>query len=199
MGLMSNSPSDHKRRDKSGPYIPNAAGVVQGATGAPITLSERSSIGLALLRVTAGYLWFQQLFWKLPPDFAGLHPYLVRESQFTFLPGYSYIIQHIFLPNFILLGAGTWTAEFLVSISLMFGLFTRFGGLLSTLLAVQLYIGLAYAPGEWYWTYGMLILLGLFFVTVPAGRRLGVDQWLAPRLQVAAGKSRIARWLSWFV
>ena len=90
----------------------------------------------------------------------------------------------------------------MVSICLMFGLFTRFGGLLSALLAVQLYIGLAYAPGEWYWTYGMLILLGLFFVAVPAGRRLGVDQWLAPRLQVAEGKkgkSRMARLLSWFV
>ncbi len=195
---MSISPSAQDRKG----FAPNAEGVERGATVAPITLSERSSTGLALIRITVGYLWFQQLFWKLPPDFAGLHPYLVRESQFTFLPGYSYIIQHIFLPNFILLRAGTWTAEFLVSISLMFGLFTRFGGLLSALLAVQLYIGLAYAPGEWYWTYGMLILLGLVFAAFPAGRRLGVDQWLAPRLQVAAEKkekSRIVRLLSWFV
>jgi thiosulfate dehydrogenase (quinone) large subunit len=198
MGIMSISSSAQNRKG----LAVHAAGGERGATVAPITLSERSSIGLALIRVTVGYLWFQQLFWKLPPDFAGLHPYLVRESQFTFLPGYSSIIQHVFLPNFILLGIGIWTVEFFVSISLMFGLFTRFGGLLSALLAVQLYIGLAYAPGEWYWTYGMLMLLGLFFVTVPAGRRLGVDQWLAPRLQVAAGKkgkSRIARWLSWFV
>ncbi len=29
---------------------------------APITLSERSSNGLALLRIFVGYLWFQQLF-----------------------------------------------------------------------------------------------------------------------------------------
>ncbi|MGI9061020.1 MAG: hypothetical protein ACR2H5_20855, partial [Ktedonobacteraceae bacterium] len=41
----------------------------RGASVAPITLSERSMIGLALLRVFVGYLWFQQLFWKLPPDF----------------------------------------------------------------------------------------------------------------------------------
>ena len=37
-----------------------------------ITLSERSITGFALIRVFVGYLWFQQLFWKMPPDFAGL-------------------------------------------------------------------------------------------------------------------------------
>ena len=169
------------------------------ATTAPITVSESSALILALARIFTGYLWFQQLYWKLPPDFAGLHRYVVREAQFTFIPGYSYIIQHVFLPNFILLGAGTWTAELIVALCLLFGVFSRFGGLLATILALQLYIGLAYAPGEWYWTYGMLVLLGVVFLAFPAGRRLGVDQWLAPRLQAAASNNRIARILSWFV
>jgi hypothetical protein len=34
----------------------------EGAVAPPITLSERSSTGLALLRILVGYLWFQQLF-----------------------------------------------------------------------------------------------------------------------------------------
>jgi thiosulfate dehydrogenase [quinone] large subunit len=186
-------------RNQKGLAVPSATAEERGATVAPITLSERSILGLALIRIAVGYLWFQQLFWKLPPDFGGLHKYVVREAQSTFLPGYSYIIQNILLPNFGLLGAGTWTAELVVSICLLFGLFTRFGALLSTILAIQLYIGLAYAPGEWYWTYGMLILLGLTLTAVPAGRRLGVDQWLAPHLQAAASTSRIAHWLSWLV
>ncbi|HAT46995.1 MAG TPA: hypothetical protein DCS90_17985, partial [Ktedonobacter sp.] len=58
-----------------------------------IVLSERSIIGLALLRIFVGYLWFQQLFWKLPPSFAGLYPYIVRETKYTFVPGYSYVLQ----------------------------------------------------------------------------------------------------------
>lgn len=169
------------------------------ATSAPITLSERSMTGLALVRLFVGLLWFQQLFWKLPPDFTGLHSYVVKEGQYTFLPGYGFIIQHFFLTNFILLGAFTWTAELLVAISLLFGVFSRFGALLSTLLAVQLYVGLAYAPGEWYWTYGMLVLLGIALAMVPAGRRLGVDQRLAPRLEAAAQTSRLARIVRWFV
>jgi thiosulfate dehydrogenase (quinone) large subunit len=171
----------------------------RAATTAPITLSERSITGLALIRIFVGYLWFQQLSWKMPPTFKGLHPYLAKEGMYTILPGYSYIIQHIFLPNFILLAAGVWTAELLVSLCLIFGIFTRFGALLSVLLSLQLYFGLAFAPGEWYWTYGMLVLLGLAIATVPAGRRFGFDQFIAPRLQAAASNNRIAHFLSWFV
>src|SRR2546428_10917353 len=114
-----------------------ATGAGEGAVAAPITLSERSSTGLALLRILVGYLWFQQLFWKLPPTFAGLYGYIIRESQHTIIPGYGYILQHAFLAGctslstpvgctaFVPLAACVWTGELLVSISLMFGLFTR--------------------------------------------------------------------------
>src|SRR3989442_15856442 len=128
----------------------------EGAVAPPITLSERSSTGLALLRIFVGYLWFQQLFWKLPPTFAGLYGYVVRESQHAILPGYGALLQHTFLAGcsslstpvgcmaFVPLAACVWTAELLVAISLLFGLFTRLGAMLATILAVQLYVGLAY-------------------------------------------------------
>ena len=173
-----------------------------------ITLSERSMTGLALIRIFVGYLWFQQLFWKMPPDFAGLYTYIVRESQHTILPGYGYILQHTFLSGctslhytsgctlFIPLAAGIWIAELTVAMSLMFGVFNRFGAILGVILAAQLYLGLGYA--DWYWTYGMLVLLCLALTAVPAGRRLGIDQWLAPRLQAAASNNRFARFASWF-
>src|SRR6266849_742092 len=181
----------------------------RAATTAPITLSERSVTGLALIRIFVGYLWFQQLFWKMPPDFAGLYPYIIRESQHTIIPGYGYILQHTFLNSctslhtasgctlFVPLAAGVWTAELIVATSPMFGVFTRVGAILGVILAAQLYVGLGYS--DWYWTYGMLVLLCLVFTAVPAGRRLGVDQWLAPRLQAAASSNRFARFASWFV
>ena len=181
----------------------------RGATVAPITLSERSSIGIAILRVFVGYLWFQQLFWKLPPSFKGLYPYIVRETHFAFIPGYGNLLQHTFLAGctsatsmagctlFVPLASGVWLAEFVVSICLLFGVFTRLGAILSFVLALQLYVGLS--TSEWYWTYGTIVLLGFALMTVPAGRRLGIDQWLAPRLQAAASTRRLARWLSWLV
>ena len=181
----------------------------RGASVAPVVLSEGSMLALAIFRIFVGYLWFQQLFWKLPPDFTGLYKFVIRETQYAFIPGYSYILQHTFLagctsPNspagctfFTPMAAIIWTGEFAVSIGLMFGLFSPLAGLLSTLLALQLYVGLS--TSEWYWTYGMLVLLGLALTSIPTGRRLGIDQWLAPRLQAAASHNRLARWLSWFV
>jgi len=181
----------------------------RSATATPITLSERSITGFALIRIFVGYLWFQQLFWKMPPTFAGLYVYIVGESQHTIIPGYGSLLQHTFLAGcpslstpagctaFVPLAACVWTAELLVCLSLLFGLFTRFGAILATILSVQLYVGLAYTG--WIWTYGMLVLLALALVAVPAGRRLGADQWLAPRLQAAGQHHRIARIVSWFV
>src|SRR6266567_7001501 len=201
---MSISSSAHKPKGAAAP------GAEEAAMAPPITLSERSSTGLALLRILVGYLWFQQLFWKLPPTFAGLYGYVVRESQHTIIPGYGTLLQHTFLAGcsslsapvgctaFVPLAAGVWMTELLVATSLLFGLFTRLGAVLATILSLQLYVGLAYAPGEWIWTYGMLVLLALVMVAVPAGRRLGADQWLAPRLQ-AAGQHRLARIASWLV
>ena len=172
-------------------------------TTASITLSERSMTALALIRIFVGYLWFQQLFWKMLPDFRGLYPHTISESQHTIIPGYGYILQHTFLAGctslgrtsgctlFVPLAAAVWTAELLVCISLLFGIFARFGAILATILSVQLYVGLAYTG--WIWTYGMIVLLALVLVTVPVGRRPGVDQWLAPRLQAAGQHHRIAR------
>jgi thiosulfate dehydrogenase [quinone] large subunit len=165
----------------------------------PVVLSERSLLLLSLVRIFVGLLWFQQLAWKMPPSFGGLHRYVESEAQHTFVPGYSLILTNVLLTHFSLLGALVWTAELLVGVTLLFGLFTRFGALLALLLSIQLYVGLAYAPGEWYWTYGMLVLLALALVAVPAGRRLGIDQLLAPRLYHAAQTSWLARFLSWLV
>jgi uncharacterized membrane protein YphA (DoxX/SURF4 family) len=174
----------------------------------PITLSERSITGFALIRIFVGYLWFQQLFWKMPPDFAGLYSYIIRESQHTIIPGYGYILQHTFLLGctsmhtatgctlYVPLAAGVWIAELTVAISLMFGLFTRFGAILGSVLAFQLYVGLAYT--EWIWTYGMVVLLCLALTAIPAGRRLGFDQVLSPRLKAAAHSNPLARFVSWF-
>src|SRR6266481_6516720 len=197
---ISSSASDRKRVAVTGTKE-------SSTTTTPITLSEPSITGLALIRIFVGYLWFQQLFWKMPPAFAGLYPYIIRESQHTIIPGYGSILQHTFLAGctslhtasgctlFVPLAAGVWIAELIVATSLMFGVFTRVGAILGVILATQLYVGLGYS--DWYWTYGMLVLLCLVFTAVPAGRRLGVDQWLAPRLQVAASDNRFARFASW--
>src|SRR6266700_1103447 len=73
-------------------------------TMTPLQIGESGMLLLAFVRIFIGYLWFQQLFWKLPPTFSGLHTYVVREIKGAFLPGYGSIVQNILLPNFLLLG-----------------------------------------------------------------------------------------------
>jgi thiosulfate dehydrogenase [quinone] large subunit len=177
--------------------VPSLEAASSGVAVSPVALSERSLVLLALVRIFLGFLWFQQLSWKMPPTFDGLRTEVVREAQHTILPGYSNIITSVFLTHFSLLGVGVWAAEFLVSVCLLFGLFTRLGALLALVLSIQLYFGIAYAPGEWYWSYGMLILMSLCLLAVPTGRRLGLDQMLWLRLSQAAQTSRLARLLAW--
>ena len=183
--------------DASEPPAAQGSALQEETRSPAVTLSERSLLTLALVRLFFGFLWFQQLGWKMPPDFAGLRPDVEREVRSTILPGYSSIIQHVFLAHFSLLGACLWTAELLVSLSLLFGLFTRLGALLALLLSIQLYVGIAYAPGEWYWAYGMLLMLSLCFVALPAGRRLGFDHVLRPWLTERAQTQHLARLLVW--
>lgn len=180
----SSSVSEHQEAQSEGTRSPSLA-------TRPVTLGEHSLWLLALVRLLTGWLWFQQLFWKMPPDFTGLHRYVVEEGTATFIPGYAFLIQRVFLPHFVLLGAFIWGAELAVALLLLFGIFSRLGALLSTILALQLYVGLSAAPGEWYWTYGMLVLLSLALLAVPTGRRLGLDQWLALRLDTPSASKRI--------
>lgn len=163
---------------------------------APVTLGEGSLVTLALVRVLFGFLWFQQLAWKMPPDFGGLRQDVEREVHYAIVPAYREVVQQVFLAHFTVLGVGIWTAELLVGLSLLFGVFTRLGAGLSLVLSIQLFLGIAYAPGEWYWAYVMLLMLSALLVVVPTGRRLGFDQVLHPWLTQRGISSRLARLLA---
>ena len=64
---------------------------------------------------------------------------------------------------------------------------TRLGAALGALMAVNLWLGLYNAPGEWPWTYMFLVVLQLIFLINPPGRSLGIDA-LAWQRESAARK-----------
>ena len=65
-------------------------------------------------------------------------------------------------------------------------------------MAVNITLGILSVPHEWGWTYTMLIMLAALFLLTGAGRSLGVDAFLGPRLEAAgAGGNRLSRLLSW--
>ena len=174
----------------------------------PVDLVGR--IGMIISRLTIGYLWYTQLLWKLPPQFgcppdfavttnihartSGLCDWVGIMTLYSKLPLQASLVKTFVVPNMAWMGWLIWLMEAAVAVSLILGLFTRLGGLAGLLQAVNLYIGVTAAPGEWYWTYGMLSVLSLVFLAVPTGRIFGLDALLRPRLQAGVDKgNRLAK------
>jgi thiosulfate dehydrogenase [quinone] large subunit len=169
-------------------------------------------VGMIISRVIYGYLWYTQLLWKLPPTFgcpsnfavtadihqrtSGLCDWVGIMTLYAKIPLQASLVKQFVVPNMAWFGWVVFLMEAFVAVSLIFGLFTRLGGLAALVQGLNLYFGVTAAPGEWYWTYGMLYTLGLIFLAVPSGRVLGLDAWLRPRLQAATDKgNRIAKLL----
>ncbi len=170
--------------------------------------------GLVIGRLVISYLWFTQLLWKLPPhfgcpaDFAISTSFTHRTSGlcdwgglmaiYSKVPLHAAFVREVFLPNIRIFGWGVWLLEAFVCVSLLLGLLSRLGALAGLFQAVNLYIGLTAIPGEWYWSYGMLITLQLIFFFQPPGRILGVDTLLRKRwIPRAAQGNRLARAFLW--
>jgi len=179
----------------------------------PVDLVGR--IGMIISRLTIGYLWYTQLLWKLPPQFGCPADFAVSTSlkarttglcdwtglmvEYSKLPLQADLVNRFVVPNMATVGWLIWLMEAFVAVSLILGLFTRLGGLAALVQGINLYIGVTAIPFEWYWTYGMLTVLGLVFLAVPTGRVFGLDALLRPRLQAGADKgNRLAKILLFF-
>jgi uncharacterized membrane protein YphA (DoxX/SURF4 family) len=90
------------------------------------------------------------------------------------------LLDNVFIPNIRIFGWLVWLSEFWIAISLVLGLFTRFGGLVAMGMSIQLYVGLANIPRpfEWEWSYGAMVLLSIAMFAATPGRYFGVDAWL---------------------
>ncbi|MGH7321348.1 MAG: TQO small subunit DoxD, partial [Candidatus Rokuibacteriota bacterium] len=112
---------------------------------------------------------------------------------------YKDFLVNVMIPNWTFFGWMTLITETAIGVSLMLGLFTRFGALMAIGMAANITIGILGVPHEWGWTYTMLIMLPALFLLTDAGRSFGVDAFLAPPLDRAAARgnrlARLARWL----
>jgi uncharacterized membrane protein YphA (DoxX/SURF4 family) len=143
-------------------------------------------VGVWLLRLIVGAMWWQQSLWKIPPNYDGLLYWMKQMVDHASIPLQSRFVQEIVLPNIALFGPLVYAIEVLIGVSLMLGLLSRLGAALGALMAINLWLGLYSAPGEWPWTYGFLIIIQLLFVLDPPGRSLGADVLLRRRGRLSA-------------
>jgi uncharacterized membrane protein YphA (DoxX/SURF4 family) len=143
-------------------------------------------IGIWLLRLVAGGMWWQQSLWKIPPNYDGLVYWMKQMVDHASIPLQARLVQDVVLPNITLFGPLVYGVEVLIGVSLMLGLLTRLGAGLGVLMALNLWLGLYSAPGEWPWTYGFLVMIQMLFVLDPPGRGLGADILLRRRVRLPA-------------
>lgn len=136
-----------------------------------------------IVRLFIGAMWWQQTLWKLPPTYTdnpdgvsgGLHYWVGEMAKHAAFGWHSSFVKDVVQPHFYFFALQVYATEVLIAISLMLGLFTRVGGALGALMALNLWLGLYRAPYEWPWTYFFLMLLQATFAIYHAGRSLSLD------------------------
>ena len=135
-------------------------------------------------------MWWQQSLWKVPPHYDwGLIDWMQEMVEHGSIQLQSDLVRDIVLPNIAIFGPLVYAIEVAIAVSLILGLLTRLGALLGALMAINLWLGLYNAPGEWPWTYMFLVVIQLIYLTDPPGRSLGFDALLWRRRGTFPGGS----------
>jgi thiosulfate dehydrogenase (quinone) large subunit len=140
---------------------------------------------LVAVRVAVGVLWLTNTRWKTPLDFGedgggGLYGFTKGAVDHPVLAPYSWVVEHVVLPQFRLFGWLVLLVEVLLGAFLLLGLATRFWGVVGTVQALMIGLAVARSPGEWPWSYLLMMAANLTVAATAAGRYVGLDAVLRP-------------------
>ncbi len=157
---------------------------------------------LAAVRIAVGLMWLQNVNWKRPPDFGqaaenGLYQYTSYAVENPVLAPFSWLVQNVIFPNFVLFGWGVLLAEFCLGAFLLVGFLTRFWAIVGILQTLAITLSVLNTPAEWQWSYYLMFAAQFVILATAAGRVTGVDGLLRPRWSLSSGRpARIAMALS---
>ena len=138
-------------------------------------------LGMWLVRVLIGGMWFQGMLWKMPfPVSEGFEFWtkqIADRAAFGFL---RQLATEVYLPNLKILDPLVFLAELAFAVSLILGIGVRLIGVVGMIYVLHLWLGIYQAgdPAEWPWSYVFLAALMFLFALLAAGRNLGLDGWL---------------------
>jgi uncharacterized membrane protein YphA (DoxX/SURF4 family) len=152
-------------------------------------------IGMWIVRVLIGCMWFEAMLWKLPlPASGGLRFWTEQEVTRAAFEFHRDFVKSVLLPYLHLFGPLVFLAELTFATSMLLGIAVRAVSVVAILFVLQLWLGI-YLPGnpaEWSWSYIFLAMLMFLFCICAAGRSLGLDALL--RRRVAAIRDRKGLW-----
>ena len=153
------------------------------------------ALGIWLVRVLIGCLWFQGMLWKLPlPVSDGLQYWTEQETTHAAFAFHRTFMKDVVLPHMSVFGPIVFLAELVFAGSMILGLAVRFVGVLGAVYTLQLWLGLYGSPSEWPWTYMCLAMLMVLFVLDAAGRSLGLDAWLRRNVPAVRDGKGVIGW-----
>ncbi len=155
-------------------------GSVVASLNARLPAAPAPAWPMALGRIAMGVLWLASLRWKLPPNFesagnTSLREWLELEVKHPAIGFYGNLVESVVLPNFILFAWLVFLAELGVGLGLVFGIGTNLAALTGLLMSINLFVGLAAVPGEWPWSYLMMIMWHGAILATAAGSIWSLD------------------------
>jgi uncharacterized membrane protein YphA (DoxX/SURF4 family) len=139
---------------------------------------------MALARVSLGVLWLSNLPSKIPVGSScGVHgdgvlcTGMQTMAAHSIIGPYGQFIRAVVLPHYRFFALLTLSVEWLAGMLLLFGFCTRVGAALGLAQSLNLFVGLAFAPGEWVWPYALMALLHLL-ILAQARHYLALDALL---------------------
>ena len=154
------------------------------------------NLGIWLVRMLIGCMWFQGMLWKLPlPVSDGLQYWTEQESTSAAFEFHRTFLKDVVLPNMKLFGPTVFLAELVFAGSMLLGLSVRLVGVLAMVYTLQLWLGLYGNSSEWPWTYMFLALLMVWLAIEAGGRSLGFDAWLRRSVPTVREGKGLVGWL----
>ncbi|MEV6137546.1 hypothetical protein AB0L63_16055 [Nocardia sp. NPDC051990] len=170
--------------------LPRWAGILFSTD--PVS-ARATEIAVGCLRIVAGLIWLYNVVWKVPPDFGrngntALYHFTRQAVEHPVLPPFSWLVEHVVLRWFTAFGWLTLMVETALAVLLLTGTAVRFAAVLGIGQSLAIALSVAEAPGEWPWSYIMLIAIHTVLLFTPAGRFAAVDAVRADR-----GAARLLR------
>lgn len=154
-----------------------------------------AEISAFVIRIVAGLVFAQNLYWKIPPYFgsdndSGLYFIIGQAIDYPVVGPFTSFIENVVLPNFGLFAWGIYLVEIGLAVFLILGLATRLWAAVGVAVSTSIFLIVGATPGVWNWSY-FLMMATLFAVFgTAAGRVVGLDAVLRSR---ATGTSLAAR------
>ncbi len=168
------------------------SGMGTGGIGLVLANDRFAQVAIVLTRITVAFLWIQNTRWKVPPDFGedagrGLYAFTNDAIDHQVFGPYAAFVDNVILPNLAIFGWIVLFTEAAIGATLLMGFATRLMGLVAVGQAGAIFLSVSQTPGEWPWSYYLMMVGGLVLAGVGAGRVLGLDAVLRPRLLASHG------------